>query len=209
MKKTIKSVFNREVHIVDISRKDWFKTNSIRGWTIILDKVEDKIFQIVGENKKQKIDLIGHSSGGIILRLYLSNESFNQKIYNGKSITSNLITLGRPHQAKRATSLRKFVDEKYPGNFFNEVNYISVGGRVKLDSVETRMFTRVLAKNFYKSISGIKEEDGDGLVPLSSSILNGSQKIILQNTSHSGLFGENWYGTPSKTKEWFAQINWK
>ena len=55
-----------------------------------------------------------------MLRLYLSDEPFNNEIFNGKSHTKNLITLGSPHQAVKATALRKFVDEKYPGNFFKK-----------------------------------------------------------------------------------------
>tara|TARA_B100001027_G_C16113032_1_gene261371 strand:- start:345 stop:518 length:174 start_codon:yes stop_codon:yes gene_type:complete len=57
-----------------------------------------------------------------MLRLYISDVPFINEIFNGKSHTKNLITLGRPHQATKATALRKFVDEKYPGNFFNNIN---------------------------------------------------------------------------------------
>ena len=65
-----------------------------------------------------------------MLRLHLSDEPFNNEIYNGKSHAKNLITLGSPHQAVKATALRKFVDEKYPGNFFFNINYVSVGCEV-------------------------------------------------------------------------------
>lgn len=209
MQKTIKQVFDRDIHIVNISRKDWLKTNSINGWSSILNKVEEKIHSVLDEIKGKKVDLIGHSSGGIILRLYLSNEIFNGKIYNGKSICSNLIMLGSPHQAIRATSLRRYVDEKYPGNFFKEVNYVSVGGKVKINSHQSTLITKLLAKRFYKSISGDENELGDGLVPLSASLLDGSQKIIINNTTHSNIFGRNWYCCPTNTKEWFSKINWQ
>jgi len=139
----------------------------------------------------------------------MSDKEFNGKIYNGKSITSNLITLGSPHQAKRATRLRKYVEIEYPGNFFKEVNYVSIGGKLGINSDRTTLITKLLAKKFYKSISGNPEEDGDGLVPLSASLLQGSQKIIISDTTHSAIFGKNWYGTSLKTKEWFSQINWR
>ena len=152
--------------------------------------------------------MIGHSSGGIILRLYLSSKPFNGSIYDGKSITKNLITLGSPHQAIKATYLRRFVDEKYPGNFFKNVNYVSIGGKVEINSKQTSLLTKLIAKNSYKSISGDKNASGDGLVPLSSSLLKNSQQIILPETVHGGIFGKYWYGSSSKVKEWWNQINW-
>ncbi len=174
-----------------------------------MNKVTDKVSIAMKENNSKKIDLIGHSSGGVMLRLYLSSEPFNGQIYNGKNITKNLITLGSPHQAIKATKLRKFVDQKYPGNFFNNVNYISIGGEVQINSKHSSLLTKIIAKRSYQSISGDQDARGDGLVPLSSSILKGSQQIILPETFHGGIFGKVWYGTPSKVEEWWKQINWE
>ena len=92
--------------MVDVTRKDWFKSNSEKGWVDILNKVRDTVNLALKENKSRKIDFIGHSSGGVMLRLYLSDETFNNEIFNGKSHTKNLITLGSPHQAVNATALR-------------------------------------------------------------------------------------------------------
>ena len=81
--------------MVDVNKKDWFKSNSAKGWVDILNKVRDTVNLALKENKSRKIDFIGHSSGGVMLRLYLSDEPFNNEIFNGKSHTKNLITLGR------------------------------------------------------------------------------------------------------------------
>ena len=208
IKKTFEKNFSRKVYIVEISRMDWLKTNSIAGWSNILNKVDYCVKNVLKESTTRKIDLIGHSSGGVMLRLYLSKDKFNGKNYNGCKFTSNLITLGSPHQARRATSLRKFVDEKFPGNFFKDVNYISIGGELTVNSSESSFLTKALAEKSYKSISGVKISTGDGLVPLSSSLLKGSQKIILPETSHSKIFGKNWYGINKRIIEWYRQINW-
>jgi len=208
-KNTIETISGRKVYVVDVTRKDWLRSNSAEGWITILNKVKDMVAFALKETKANKIDLIGHSSGGIMLRLYLSSTPFKEIIYNGKSTTENLITLGSPHQADKATKLRKFVDEKYPGNFFKNINYISIGGDVEINSNQTSLLTKLIARNSYKSISGNKNESGDGLVPLSSSLLKNSQQIILTKTVHGGIFGKNWYGSSSKVREWWNQINWE
>ena len=209
MKNTIENIFGRKVYLVDVTRGDWLKSNSSGGWINILNKVKDKVAMALQETNATKIDLIGHSSGGIMLRLYLSNETFHNVIYDGKSNTENLITLGSPHQAIKATKLREFVNEKYPGNFFKNINYVSIGGKVAINSKQTSLLTKLVARNSYKSISGDKNECGDGLVPLSSSLLKNSQQITLPNTVHGGIFGKNWYGSTSKVREWWDAINWK
>ena len=208
-KKAIANISGRKVYVVDITRGDWLKSNSAEGWITILNKVNRMVAFALNETKAKKVDLIGHSSGGIILRLYLSSEPFKDVIYNGQSITRNLITLGSPHQAIRATKLRRFVDEKYPGNFFKNINYVSVGGEVEIKSKQISLITKIIARGSYKSISGDKNAIGDGLVPLSSSLLEGSQKIILPETVHGGIFGKNWYCTSSQVREWWKQIHWK
>ena len=195
--------------MVDVTRGDWFRSNSSKGWINILNKVKDKVALALKETKAKKIDLIGHSSGGIMLRLYLSDDPFEGVIYDGKSTTGNLITLGSPHQAVKATAMRRFVDEKYPGNFFKNINYVSVGGEIEINTKQTSILTKLIARDSYKSISGDRTATGDGLVPLSSSLLRNSQQIILQETVHGKIFGENWYGSSSKVKEWWHQINWK
>ena len=208
-KHTIENISGRKVYVVDVSRGDWLKSNSADGWINILNKVKNKVAFALKETEAKKIDLIGHSSGGIMLRMYLSSEPFKGATYNGKSIAKNLITLGSPHQAVKATKLRRFVDEKYPGNFFKNINYVSIGGKVEINSNQTSLLTKFIARNSYKSISGDKNASGDGLVPLSSSLLNNSQQIILPRTVHGGIFGKDWYCSPTKVKEWWNQINWE
>ena len=208
-KNTIENISGRKVFVVDVTRGDWFKSNSAEGWINILNKVRDTVAFALKETKAKKIDLVGHSSGGIMLRLYLSSEPFKDVIYDGKSTTRNLITLGSPHQAVKATPLRRFVDAKYPGNFFKNINYVSIGGEVEINSKQTSILTKIIARNSYKSISGNKNESGDGLVPLSSSLLKNSQQIILPETAHGGIFGKDWYGSDSKVSKWWNQINWK
>ena len=198
---------NRKVYIVNVTRIDWLKSTSLTGWINILDKVHATVSKVISETKTKKIDFIGHSSGGIMLRLYLSDQLCGVNKYNGKSITENLITLGSPNKALRATKLRKFVEKEYPGSFFKEVNYISVGGSVDIRSKKAYLLTKFLARRSYQSITGSFNCEGDGLVPLSSSLLEGAYQVILQDTFHGGKFGESWYGSPSRVNTWWREIN--
>ncbi len=179
----------------------------MQGWINILDKVEEIVAGAIFETKTKKIDIIGHSSGGIMLRLYLSDQLFGGKRYNGKLHTENLITLGSPHQALRSTKLRKYVNDEYPGSFFKQVNYMSVAGKVDISSKQAYIATKLFARRSYESISGIRNSEGDGLVPLSSSLLKGSYQVILQDTFHGGMFGKYWYGSEEKVKDWWSKIN--
>jgi len=207
MKSFLEESRNRKVYIVNVTRLDWLKSSTIKGWINILNKVQETVSRVICETKTEKIDFIGHSSGGIMLRLYLSDQLFGGNKYNGKLITENLITLGSPNQALRATKLRKFVDEEYPGSFFKEVNYISVGGAVDIRSKGAYFLTKFIARRSYASINGDFNCEGDGLVPLSSSLLEGSYKVILQDTFHGGKFGESWYGSASRVNDWWEKIN--
>ena len=38
-------------------------------------------------------------------------------------------------------------------------------------------------------------------------LLEGSNKVILQDTFHGGIFGEYWYGSESKVNDWWSKIN--
>ncbi len=206
MKNFLENNCNRRVYIVNVTRLDWLKSSTLNGWVNILNKVQETVCKALFENNNEKIDFIGHSSGGIVLRLYLSDQLIKGKRYNGKLITENLVTLGSPHKALRASKLRKFVDEEYPGSFFNQVNYISIGGVVDIKSKHAYLLTKFFANASYKSISGTLNSAGDGLVPLASSLLEGSKKIILQDTFHGGIFGEYWYGSESKVYDWWRKI---
>ena len=48
--------------MVDVTRKERFKSNSEKGWIDILNKVRDNVNLALKENKSRKIDFIGNSS---------------------------------------------------------------------------------------------------------------------------------------------------
>ena len=199
----IKNRSNHKVIIVPVNKIEWLCTNWSFGWQIILDKVNHIVKNLSKESPTNKVTLIGHSSGGMILRLYLSDLRFNRKIYNGKEHANCLITLGSPNQAKRATYLRNFVSSKLPGSFYcDEVSYISVAGELDLNGPIASKTSLRLSKSSYRALNGVGNVIGDGLVPRDSSLLIGSKKIVIKETAHGKSFGKDWYGSTRKVEEW-------
>ena len=193
-----------KVVIVPVSKIEWLLTNWSFGWKKILNKVDKIVKELSNESPTNKVTLIGHSSGGMILRLYLSDISFNRIVYNGKKYANCLITLGSPNQAKRATYLRNFVSSRIPGSFYDQdVNYISVAGELDLNGTVATKNSLRLSKSSYLAINGRGNVIGDGLVPRDSALLSGSTQIVLKETAHTKSFGKDWYGSKNKVEEWF------
>tara|TARA_Y100001968_G_scaffold195798_1_gene179608 strand:- start:178 stop:879 length:702 start_codon:yes stop_codon:yes gene_type:complete len=204
MKEYIKNRSNNKVVIVPVNKIEWLSTNWSFGWKIILDKVAKIVTYLSNESSTNKVTLIGHSSGGMILRLYLSDILFSRKIYNGKNYANCLITLGSPNQAKRATYLRNFVSSKLPGSFYSEdVNYISVAGELDLNGAIATKTSLKLSKSSYRALNGNGDVIGDGLVPKDSALLIGSKQVVIKETAHGKAFGKDWYGSKNKVEEWF------
>ena len=204
MKDYLKKRTDKKVVIVPVNKIEWLCTNWSFGWKIILDKVDKIVRKLSKESSTHKVTLIGHSSGGMILRLFLSDLQFCGKIYNGKNYANCLITLGSPNQAKRATYLRNFVSSKLPGSFYSKnVSYISVAGELDLNGPIATKTSLRLSKSSYRALNGNGDEIGDGLVPKDSALLIGSKKVVMKETAHGKAFGQNWYGSKSKVEEWF------
>jgi len=203
MTEYIKSRSNNKVVIVPVNKIEWLSTNWSFGWKIILDKVDKIVKELSEESPKNKVTLIGHSSGGMILRLYLSDLLFSGKIYNGKDYANCLITLGSPNQAKRATHLRNLVSSKLPGSFYSaDVCYVSVAGELDLNGPIATKTSLRLSRSSYRALIGNGDVIGDGLVPRDSALLIGSKHVVIKETAHGKAFGKEWYGSKNKVEEW-------
>ena len=204
MKEYIEIRTNNKVAVVPVNKIEWLTTNWSFGWRKILDKVESISKEFTKESPTGKVNLIGHSSGGMILRLYLSDLLFNRRIYDGKAKANCLITLGSPNQAKRATYLRNYVSSQLPGSFYSKyVKYISVAGELDLNGPIATKTSNRLSKASYLALNGNSSVAGDGLVPRDSALLIGSRQIIMKETAHAKNFGIDWYGSKIKVEEWF------
>ncbi|QNI94388.1 alpha/beta hydrolase family protein [Synechococcus sp. A15-127] len=195
------------VRVVPVSRLDWLATSWGFGWARLLDRVDAAVRELQARSASSRVTLIGHSSGGVMLRPYLSDESFCGRRYGGATRCNRLITLGSPHQAVRATPLRALVDRRFPGcPHADSVDYVAVAGRLDLQGAMASGFSRRSAARSYRQISGDPSVDGDGLVPVSSALLREARPVVLENTAHGGLFGRSWYGSVERIPAWWTVL---
>ena len=71
------------VTVVPVSRLDWLATSWGFGWIRLLDRVDAAVRELQVRSGSSRVTLIGHSSGGVMLRPYLSGESFCGRRYGG------------------------------------------------------------------------------------------------------------------------------
>ena len=192
-----------DAKVVPVSRYDWLLTSWGFGWRRVLDRVDKYVQLLQSTSPTGRVTLIGHSSGGVMLRLYLSDQPFQGRTYGGASRCDRLISLGSPHQAIRATPLRAMVDRSCPGCHEPGVDYVAIAGELNLNSTTASVFSRRSAKSSYRRISGSVDVSGDGLVPVDSALLCGARYLVQSDTAHGGLFGTTTYFSPSRLEAWW------
>ena len=64
-----------DAQVVNVSRYDWLLTSWSFGWRRVLDRVDELVKQLQPKSPSDQITLIGHSSGGVMLRLYMRDTS--------------------------------------------------------------------------------------------------------------------------------------
>jgi hypothetical protein len=136
-------------------------------------------------------------------RLYFSICPFAGRVYRGLDYVNHLITLGSPHYNRRGSWMRRWVDRQYPGaHFAPAVRYSAVAGRgVRGDrrgSLRQRWAYRA-----YKQLAGEGDTWGDGLVPVSSALLDGALPVVLDGVTHHAAFGHPWYGSRDIVLLWW------
>ena len=192
-----------DAQVVSVSRIDWLLTSWGFGWRRVLDRVDLLVQRLQAQSPTGRVTLIGHSSGGVMLRLYLSDHHFHGCSYRGAARCDRLISLGSPHQAVRATPLRAMVDRCFPGCFEHGVDYVAIAGELDLEGSNASAFSRRSAANSYRSIAGSVDTKGDGLVPVNSALLRDARQLLLPDTAHGGFFGSIWYATPERLESWW------
>jgi hypothetical protein len=203
MQSCLQKISGQRVWIVPLDVYAWFGSIKLSGWVRLLNKIEETVHRVVRESKTGKVTLIGHSSGGILGRLFLSPEPLQGHAYNGLYSASTLITLGSPHYNYKGASLRKWVEEKYPGAYFEpNVRYISVAGKA-IQGKKLGAPRESMTFWFYRTLCGRGDVWGDGFVPVPSALLEGSRQVIVDGIRHYSRSKHLWYGSEEAILSWW------
>lgn len=205
MVRRLEQLSGQPVRLVPVGKPEWLLTVFAFAWARILDRVSAVAAELAQASPTGRVTLIGHSSGGIMLRLFLDEQPFEGRRFDGKAIADMLVMLGSPHTALKATVLRQLVARRLPGaTFADRVRYVSVAG--DLDLAEGSPTAQRLAPTAYRNSTGDPHDRGDGLVPVRSALLAGSTPVVLEGVAHGGAFGPRWYGTPEVVERWWQAL---
>jgi hypothetical protein len=216
MGETLGRLSGQPVRLVGVGKAEWLLTVFPFAWARILDRVARAVGELAAESPTGRVTLVGHSSGGIMLRLFLDDQPFQGRRFDGRAQADTLVMLGSPQTALKATAMRRMVERRLPGAFFADhvhgdqggqgVRYLSVAGDLDLDDPAATATARRLAPAAYRNSTGNPSDHGDGLVPVASALLAGSEHLVLSGVAHGGAFGARWYGSPDVVTRWWRLL---
>ena len=165
-----------------------------------------------------RVALIGHSAGGWISRVYLSDRSYGGKAYGGSSLVHSLVTLGSPLADSAGAAFRgvAWTNLEDPPA---DVRCLAVGATGTPGDSSGKLTLN--AYSFCIDGGDGSKLDGDGVTPTFSSLaLPGAETLVLDGVTHfpwSDVFGGDqfapdlaeehrngkpWYGSEEAVERW-------
>lgn len=198
---------------VPLRQQDWFPTLGGRSMVPILRKLDETVKQLREKYNTSKVNLIGHSAGGWIARLYLGEKPYNihndvtqsAGVWHAHPYINTLVTLGTPHVSQERWTKRNldFVKINYPGAFYPNVHYVCVAGKAIYGKRRPGSW---LAYNSYKLTCGQGNCWGDGITPVEAAHLEGAINLTLEGVLHSPRRAGIWYGSPKPMQAWVSYL---
>jgi pimeloyl-ACP methyl ester carboxylesterase len=176
----------------------WWALRREQEGTSLLRKLEETVLWARRKLAAERFILVGHSAGGLIARLYLSEGPVWGEVYRGVEHVSTVITLGSPHCSDREPDtgwiLTDEANRLVPGTCYaGRVRYRAVAGQY-LQGSQNGNHRERRAYRLYHFFDGHGQAWGDGMVPVRSAYLDGAETLTLEGVAHSSKFGRNWYG---------------
>ncbi|WP_427161380.1 esterase/lipase family protein [Aliinostoc sp. HNIBRCY26] len=186
---------------VPLRRRDWIPTIGGRPITPILQQLDQTVKQALQEYHATQVNLIGHSAGGWISRIYLGEQPYGANIWNAHPLVATLITLGTPHTSQERWTRKNldFVNLNYPGAFYPSIRYVCVAGKTIFGE---RRRGGWLAYSSYQLTCGQGNTWGDGITPIAAAHLAGAENLVIEGVRHSPRSPGIWYGSPEKFPNW-------
>ena len=202
--------------VVPLKRRDWIPTVGGRSVTPILKKLDQTVQAVRQKYGSDSINLVGHSAGGWIARIYLGNipytvhacDAENPHIWNAQAYVNTLVCLGTPHRSEEKWTKRNlnFVNTTYPGAFYDHVRYVCIAGKSILG--QRSWFGSSFAYKSYQLTCGDGECWGDGITPIAAAHLDGAENVTLDGVNHSPSPGDKrlWYGSEDIFPLWATYL---
>jgi triacylglycerol esterase/lipase EstA (alpha/beta hydrolase family) len=195
--------------IVPMRFSDWLPTIGGRSMVPILRLLHQAVDAVLAESGAAQINLIGHSAGGWIARMYLGELPYTihndvtaeTGLWNAHGQVATLICLGTPQFSGEKWTKKNlnFVNDNYPGAFYPEVNYVCVAGKSVYGE---RKWGSLLAYQSYQLTCGTGNTWGDGITPIAAAHLEGAKNLVIENVKHSPRSKDPWYGSPAALAQW-------
>lgn len=199
---------------VPLRQRDWYSTLGGRPVTPILTQLDQTVKQALEQSGSAQINLIGHSAGGWIARIYLGEKPYCDQIWQGHPQVATLISLGTPHRSLERWTRRNldFVNTTYPGAFYPNVRYVCVAGKAVYGTKSWQLGNWFTYKS-YQLTCGQGDRWGDGVTPIEAAHLVGAENVILDRVLHSprrrqraGITSHFWYGSPEPLSAWIPYL---
>jgi triacylglycerol esterase/lipase EstA (alpha/beta hydrolase family) len=198
---------------VPLKKRDWLPTLGGRSMIPILRQLDRTVNQALADHQATQINLIGHSAGGWISRIYLGELPYtihgdvdeSVGLWNAKAKIATLITLGTPHlSAERWTRKNlDFVNHNYPGALYPDIKYICVAGKSVYGE---KRLGQWLAYSSYAMTCGQGNVWGDGITPIMAAHLAGAINLTIDGVKHSPRTSGIWYGSPEVRSQWIEYL---
>jgi len=192
--------------VVPIRKRDWLPTIG-RSVTPIINTIDQTVKAMLSEYDTEQVNLVGHSAGGWIARIYLGDKPYaKEKGWEAHRFVNTLITLGTPHNSQERWTRKnlEFVENNYPGAFYPQVSYVCVAGKAVYGEKRSGSW---LAYNSYRITCGEGNTWGDGITPVKAAHLPGAINLTLEGVRHApGDHGQPWYGSQDILADWTNYI---
>jgi triacylglycerol esterase/lipase EstA (alpha/beta hydrolase family) len=199
--------------VVPLRWQDWLQTLGGRSVTPIIRQLDATVQQAMAESGADRVNLIGHSAGGWVARIYLGDQPYaihavdaENPAWDGYRKVHTLISLGTPHISQERWTLKNlnFVNQTYPGAFHASVRYVCVAGKTFFG--RRWRVPGGLAYSSYQLTCGVGESWGDGITPIAAAHLEGAENLVIEGAQHSPRGDRLWYGSPSVLSQWVEYL---
>jgi hypothetical protein len=200
------------VTIAGIHIPDWLAAGVV-GFGPIRARTARHVREAWAAAGRRPIILIGHSGGGILARLAMSDTPIDGRGRGVAAAVGCLVTLGTPHELARARvrvrhrgiEAAQFLDRHTPGAWHQpRTGYLSVASSLvkPADAVPGNRWDRFRTRVFWSIVGPIASAGSDGIVSVTAAHLDGARQITFEDVRH-GHVGGPWYGDGEMIDRWW------